>query len=240
MNRAWVALGERGDAGRPKFVVDDTLLLPLSHTSIRDDARMAEFLLEVVEGPGTGTSIPLNNAVELGRNPDLEHSLEDEQMSRRHARVEWGTGGAVVSDLGSTNGTYVNDQPINSPRRLMAGDRIRMGLTVIELRASAAQRTAASPRPDVTALDRELLQPVAVEQLPEEPGVIASSGTFASEEVEPAFVPRGVVDSVARPVARGGPLGRLVDAQVKHRATLAAVVLLTASALSVILYYALR
>ena len=53
-------------------------------------------------------------------------------------------------------------------------------------------------------------------------------------------MPAGVVDSVARPTARGGPLGRLVDAQVKHRARLATVVLLSASALSVILYYALR
>jgi pSer/pThr/pTyr-binding forkhead associated (FHA) protein len=201
---------------------------------------MAEFLLEVVEGPATGTSIQLIDAVELGRNPDLQHSLEDEQMSRRHARVEPEAGGAIVSDLGSTNGTYVNDQPINSPRRLTAGDRIRMGLTVIELRSSAAQRTAVTPRPDVTVLGREVLQPVGVEQLPEEPAEIPSISTFASEEVEAAYAPADVVDSVARPTAGGGPLGRLVDAQVKHRARLAAVVLLAASALSVILYYALR
>ena len=200
---------------------------------------MAELLLEVIEGPATGTSIQLTDAVELGRNPDLQHTLEDEQMSRRHARVEPEAGGAVVSDLGSTNGTYVNDQPINVPRLLAPGDRIRMGLTVIELRSSAAQRTALTPRPDVTALGREVLRPVAVEQLPEEPE-IQSVSTFASEEVEAAFVPAGVVDSVARPTARGGPLGRLVDAQVKHRARLATVVLLSASALSVILYYALR
>jgi pSer/pThr/pTyr-binding forkhead associated (FHA) protein len=202
--------------------------------------RMAAFLLEVIEGPGTGTSIPLTNAVELGRNPDLQHSLEDEQMSRLHARVEPEAGGAVVSDLGSTNGTYVNDQPINVPRRLTPGDRIRMGLTVIEVRSSAGQRTAVTPRPDVTVLGREVLQPVAVGQLPEEPAEIAGISTFASEEVEAAFVPPGVVDSVARPTARGGPLGRLVDAQVKHRARLAAVVLLIGSALSVILYYVLR
>jgi FHA domain-containing protein len=201
---------------------------------------MAQFLLEVIEGPATGTSIQLIDAVELGRNPDLQHSLEDEQMSRRHARVEPEAGGAVVSDLGSTNGTYVNDQPINVPRRLTPGDRIRMGLTVIELRSSAAQRTAASPRPDVTALGREVLQPVAVEQLPEEPAEIPGISSFASEEVEAAFLPAGVVDSVARPTARGGPLGRLVDAQVKHRARLAAILLLLASALSVILYYVLR
>jgi pSer/pThr/pTyr-binding forkhead associated (FHA) protein len=201
---------------------------------------MAELVLEVIEGPATGTSIPLADAVELGRDHELQHALDDEQMSRHHARVESESGGAVVSDLGSTNGTYVNDQPINSPRRLAPGDRIRMGLTVVELRPSTSQRTGASPRPDVTALDREVLQPVPVEQLPEEPAANASISTFASEEVEAAFVPTGVVDSVVRPTARGGPLGRLVDAQVKHRATVAALFLLTAAALSVILYYGLR
>lgn len=201
---------------------------------------MAEFLLDVIEGPATGTSIQLTGSVELGRNPDLPHALADEQLSRHHARVESETGGAVVSDLGSTNGTYVNDQPINSPRRLAPGDRIRMGLTVIELRASASQASALAPRPDVTKLGQEVLRPVAQEQLAEEPAGNAGISTFASEEVEAAFVPTGVVESVARPTARGGPLGRLVDTQVKHRATVAAVALLTTSALSLILYYALR
>ena len=201
---------------------------------------MAELVLEVIEGPAVGTSIPLTDSVELGRNPDLQHVLDDEQMSRHHARVDSEAGGAVVSDLGSTNGTYVNDQPINSPRRLTQGDRIRMGLTVVELRGFGGQRTGASPRPDVTVLGHEVLQPVPVEQLPEEPAGIAGISTFASEEVEAAFVPTGVVDAVVRPTTRGGPLGRLVDAQVKHRATVAALFLLTASALSVILYYALR
>jgi len=207
---------------------------------IGDDPLVADLLLEVIEGPASGTTIPLSDSVDLGRNRDLAHPLEDDQISRLHARVEREAGGAVVSDLGSSNGTYVNDQPINSPRRLMPGDRIRMGLTVIELRESATGLSGVGPRPDVTALSQGVLQPVAVERLPEEPAGNPGISTFASEEQEAAFVPTGVVESVARPTARGGPLGRLVDAQVKQRATVAAVVLLTASALSLILYYGLR
>ena len=41
----------------------------------------------------------------------------------------------MVEDLGSTNGTFVNDQPIHSPRQLSPGDRVRIGLTVFELRS---------------------------------------------------------------------------------------------------------
>ena len=84
----------------------------------------------------------------------------------------------------------------------------------------------------------DVLQPVALDALSEEPPA-AGVASFATEEVEPAFVPRGLVEEVARPAARG-PLARLVDAQVKHRASIAAVMLLSASALSVILYYVLR
>ena len=202
---------------------------------------MAELLLEVVEGPAAGTRMPLAGSIELGRDPGLEHSLPDEQVSHRHARVEPAQGGAVISDLGSTNGTYVNDQPITASRRLVSGDQIRMGLTVLLLRSSAelvAGRSALRPVPAVTRVGRDVLQPVALDTLPEEP-LEAGVASFATEEVEPAFVPRGLVEEVARPAARG-PLARLVDAQVKHRASIAAVMLLSASALSVILYYVLR
>lgn len=195
-------------------------------------------VLEVVEGPAAGKRMPLAGPIELGRDPELEHSLPDKEVSRRHARVEPDPGGALISDLGSTNGTYVNDQPITAARRLVSGDQIRMGLTVIELRSSAAANTTLRPVPALTRVGQDVLQPVAPEELPEEPAV-ASITSFAAEEVEPAFVPAGLGEAVARPTARG-PLARLVDAQVKHRATLAAVVLLSTSALSVILYYALR
>jgi pSer/pThr/pTyr-binding forkhead associated (FHA) protein len=198
-----------------------------------------EFVLEVVEGPAAGTRIPLTGSIELGRDPMLEYSLPDEEVSRRHARVEPGQDGPVISDLGSTNGTYVNDQPIATARRLSSGDQVRMGLSVLELRrpADLPVSTAPRPAPHVTEVGQELLQPAAPEELPDQ-SPAAGVATFAAEETEPAFVPVGVVDGVARPTARG-PLSRLVDMQVKHRASLAAVLLLTASALSVVLYYVL-
>jgi pSer/pThr/pTyr-binding forkhead associated (FHA) protein len=175
---------------------------------------VADLALEVVEGPAAGTRIPLTGPIELGRDPELEHSLPDRQVSRRHARVEPEAGGAVLTDLGSTNGTYVNGQPIGAERSLAPGDQIRIGLTVLELRGSAEPATDRTvPRPAVTPLGDEVLQPAAPEELQDE--------------------------EVTLPTGRG-PLARLVDAEVKQRASVAAVTLLSASALSVILYYALR
>src|SRR5256714_13443966 len=107
---------------------------------------MANLILEIVEGGEAGRQVPLESVVGVGREASLPIHLEDDsQVSRRHARFTAQSGQAVVEDLGSTNGTYVNDQPIHSPRPLNPGDKVRVGLTVIELRS--AQQVQARPSP---------------------------------------------------------------------------------------------
>jgi predicted component of type VI protein secretion system len=100
----------------------------------------------------------------VGREAGIQISLPDDtQVSRRHARISPQNGAAVVEDLGSTNGTFVNDQPIHSPRALNPGDRVRIGLTVLELRSQAqvaARPSAVTPIPQVTALGNDVLAPV--------------------------------------------------------------------------------
>ncbi len=132
---------------------------------------MSDLILEIVEGPEAGQQLPLTQAVEAGRSADAGLTLSDDQASRHHARLEPSGGGAVVTDLDSSNGTYVNEQPISGrPRRCAPGDRVRIGLSVLELRDRAA----------VAA------QPSAVRQLPpfaapgaEGLGVAAASNTAA-------------------------------------------------------------
>ena len=106
---------------------------------------MSDLILEIVEGPAAGQQLPLTQAVEAGRSADVGLSLSDEQASRHHARIEPSGGGAVVTDLDSSNGTYVNDQPISQPTQLRPGDRVRIGLSVLELR-DRAPVTAQPPR----------------------------------------------------------------------------------------------
>jgi pSer/pThr/pTyr-binding forkhead associated (FHA) protein len=69
----------------------------------------------------------------LGRSRECDLPLRSSQASRRHAAVRRGPGGVVVRDLGSTNGTRVNDVPVRGERRLEPGDRIQIGDSVITL-----------------------------------------------------------------------------------------------------------
>src|SRR3954463_768899 len=171
---------------------------------------MSDLILEIVEGSEAGRQIPLDSVVDVGREPNLPlHLDEDAQVSRRHARVTAQGGQAVVEDLGSTNGTYVNDQPIHSPRPIGPGDQIRIGLTVIELRSAqqVQQRpSAVQARPQFTEVGNQVLAPVPEQQLaPVAPGPPAGPGAgqapppgFKAQETPPGFVPpEGVGDAQA-------------------------------------------
>ena len=63
-------------------------------------------------GPGMGLRHRFNAMpVILGRGEDCDIFVQDHSVSRRHARVEPVGDGYVATDLGSTNGTFVNDRP---------------------------------------------------------------------------------------------------------------------------------
>jgi diguanylate cyclase (GGDEF)-like protein len=78
-------------------------------------------------GPGMGTRYPLaEHEVVLGRGAECTIPLDDAALSRRHARVQPKEDGYVVTDLDSTNGTFVNSQRVRSAR-LKDGDYLRCG-----------------------------------------------------------------------------------------------------------------
>ncbi len=68
-----------------------------------------------------------DRAVVVGRNPSCDLPIASSQVSRKHCWVHCEGGDYVVSDLGSTNGTYVNEQRVIGTRALKSGDEIRVG-----------------------------------------------------------------------------------------------------------------
>jgi FHA domain len=75
--------------------------------------------------PGVAYDIPSGGAT-LGRG-DVEIQIEDPFASARHARISRQGYVLMIEDLGSTNGTYLNDEPLGGPQPLHPGDRIRIG-----------------------------------------------------------------------------------------------------------------
>ena len=77
---------------------------------------------------GTRYRLTPGSSLEIGRNPNLEVCLpEVPSISRNHARLEYLTGLVILRDLGSTNGTYVNDRLLDGPAVLKSGDRFQVG-----------------------------------------------------------------------------------------------------------------
>lgn len=231
---------------------------------------MAELTIEIVEGAEPGRRLTLDRPLDIGRDPSMPLSLEhDAQASRRHARLTPQDDLAIVEDLGSANGTFVNDQPIHSPRAVRPGDRVRVGLTVLELRSAQQVEQRASavrPRPQVTEVGG-VLAPAAAHQLGGAPA--SAQGGFApvggpSPTAPPPAAPAApaVGPGQAAPVgfrAAETPaayvpaevvgdqqgednytaLAHLVDPAVKRRRDAAAFALLAAAGLAVVLFFGL-
>ena len=91
--------------------------------------------LVVVEGALAGTVIPLGAAdVTLGRAPDSTIVLDDDYASNQHAKLSLVNGTWVGTDLGATNGTWIDRQRIVAPTQLQVGHQLKVGRTVLELR----------------------------------------------------------------------------------------------------------
>lgn len=86
----------------------------------------------VIYGAELGRRIALSTAaIECGRGLQTEIPLDDEAVSRRHARISWNGLNYTVRDLGSTNGTYVNDASIVECA-LKDGDQVKIGRTIFK------------------------------------------------------------------------------------------------------------
>jgi FHA domain len=85
--------------------------------------------LRVGSGAGlrAGAAYDLSDGALLGRGDQADIVLEDSFASSRHARLVPHGDVMVLEDLGSTNGTYLNDEPLRGPQPLHPGDRIRIG-----------------------------------------------------------------------------------------------------------------
>jgi hypothetical protein len=131
---AWSALRDlrrgRGDRVLPERAAgsrsDETGMYEAAAGLGELDGFEPRLLVERAAGHESGVAYDLMEGATLGRG-DVEIRLEDPFASSRHARISREGHVLVIEDLGSTNGTYLNEEPLSGPQPLYDGDRIRIG-----------------------------------------------------------------------------------------------------------------
>ncbi len=86
----------------------------------------------ITSGTQQGVSVPVEPTINLGRAADSTLLLDDDYASARHAQlIQKDATTWVISDLQSTNGTYVNGKLVTEPTKVTVGDVVRIGRTLM-------------------------------------------------------------------------------------------------------------
>jgi hypothetical protein len=122
-------LPARGEPARPGAPPPDATGLYSASTlgPVNLAQRAPRLVVERAPGHEPGMIYDLDADLVLGRGERAEIRLEDPFASARHARVYEQGNIVVIEDLGSTNGTYLNEELLETPRPLHPGDRVRIG-----------------------------------------------------------------------------------------------------------------
>jgi pSer/pThr/pTyr-binding forkhead associated (FHA) protein len=106
------------------------------YTLLRDLRQQGQLMAARQPPPLTLTSLAVTDAsphrftrpeVILGREPGCDFPLDDQAVSSQHARLSYHHQQWWLEDLASTNGTFLNDEPVTTPVVITHGDELRLG-----------------------------------------------------------------------------------------------------------------
>jgi two-component system cell cycle response regulator len=99
----------------------------------RPRSAAASGCLIVIYGPEMGRRVRVGTEpLIIGRGAQCEVQIDQESVSRNHCRIRFSGEEFLVRDLGSTNGTYVNDEMVEGEGRLRHGDQLKVGRTILK------------------------------------------------------------------------------------------------------------
>jgi pSer/pThr/pTyr-binding forkhead associated (FHA) protein len=160
--------------------------------------------LRFISGPLEGEQIDVDRTLVLGRH-DADVVIDDPELSRRHLEIRLDDGGLIIRDLDSTNGTLVDERPIEVPTHVRHGDRVTLGATVLEVQI-APDPGVTRLRPTSDDLDATRLRSVSAEA--SEPGAIASAPAAAPPT---ATAPPAATPPLAAPASPASGAGKLPE-----------------------------
>src|ERR1051325_2145500 len=108
-------------------------------------AAMAKLYLKFEQSGQVLKEVPLTQAsTTSGRLPDNNVQIDNLAVSGHHARISWEQGQYIVEDLGSLNGTYVNNERVGKAT-LRHGDQVQIGKHLVEFKHEGPVPNFAAP-----------------------------------------------------------------------------------------------
>lgn len=163
----------------------------------------AQFQFVMRTGSDQGKKYPLEDPeIVIGRDPASNLVINDVEVSRKHARLIWQESNYVIEDIGSTNGTFINGERLNSPFVLHGGETISLGENIslgfestIDPDATRMSATiSAAHKEDLTDQPApEIQTPVSVGSIPEVDQEISKTETPIREPIKKRLDRRWVV-----------------------------------------------
>lgn len=127
------------------------------HTRIR--RALPKFMLRGVSGATFGRNFAVVGTMTIGRQSDCGIPIQAEEISRQHARLQVTTEGVMVEDLGSANGTWINDKRVHTGM-LTPGDELRLD-TVRFLLVAPGMHVPSTPAAPVDAVHVPAAKPIS-------------------------------------------------------------------------------
>jgi pSer/pThr/pTyr-binding forkhead associated (FHA) protein len=195
--------------------------------------------LRVVSGPLTGQTIDVETEVVIGRE-DTDLTIDDVELSRRHAVVRRHASRLQVEDLGSTNGTYVDGTRIEEPTILGGGAEIQLGITRLVVEGVLpAGREGAEPEAPLSRASEPTRASIEIppEMRKQQPAAVAASSAPAPPTAVAPPKPAQPLPPFTPPEKRSPQRGLASRSWVPVVLSYGSVIL---TAIALVLYFALR
>lgn len=151
-----------------------------------------EVKLVVVGGKLAGREIPIgHHEFLIGRGQECNLRPQSSSVSRKHCAILVDKGVASIVDFASTNGTFVNNEPVEQRRELKNGDRIRIG--ILEVDVHLAVSVVAKSKPKVHSVQEAALRTVAA--------AAANEDDMVSSWLEDDYTDDNAVLPIKKPIA---------------------------------------
>lgn len=156
---------------------------------------MAELIVQSGKHQGKKLKLPEDAEIVIGRDEKCQIRLASSDVSRHHCAIRQTPEGLLARDLGSRNGSYLNEVLMEEEMLLQPGDRLRIGPIVFQVPGAKTDFAAATGTPEPPASDDDIASWLSSEGLKTSDGRTPGSGDTTIIPKMPADEPEPVAEA---------------------------------------------